>query len=106
MRDEELRLEQLHLNEENEQKAKPSGNQSNLKFRKPTTAPAKASLTSNIQIVQPMQLDTNSSSITIPTVRTNHTTKLRSIAAHNLRNNYSNTATNTSSNAGSSAGKF
>lgn len=103
LRDEQLRLEQLHLKEEKEQKAKPSGNRSNLKYRKstiPSSSSAKTSSASNIQIVQPMQLDSNSSPTTIPMVRTNNTTKLRSIAAHNIRNNYTNTTTTTSTSTG------
>ncbi|XP_065371350.1 spastin isoform X1 [Calliphora vicina] len=99
LRDEQLRLEQLHLKEEKEQKAKPSGNRSNLKYRKstiPSSSSAKTPSASNIQIVQPMQLDSNSSPTTIPMVRTNNTTKLRSIAAHNIRNNYTNTTATSS----------
>ncbi|XP_023305327.2 spastin isoform X1 [Lucilia cuprina] len=105
LRDEQLRLEQLHLKEENEQKAKPNANRPNLKYRK-TATPTSTAKSSNIQIVQPMQLDSNSSSspTTIPMVRTNNTTKLRSIAAHNLRNNNNpNTTTTSSTSTGSSA---
>lgn len=100
LRDEQLRLDQLHLQE---QKPKSNGNRSNLKNRKST--PSSAKNASNIQIVQPMQIEANSSPTTVPMVRTNNTTKLRSIAAHNIRYNNTNTTT-TSTSTGSSAGKF
>ncbi|XP_058975934.1 spastin isoform X3 [Musca domestica] len=114
LRDEQLRMEALHLREEQQNKKQDNTrNRSNLKHRKtttPSTTSKAAAATKNVQVVQPMQMEYNSSnnnnsggsagaSCSIPMVRINNTTKLRSIAAHNIRNNYN--SNNASSNAGS-----
>lgn len=96
-------MEKLQLKDAKEQKTKPTGNRANLKYRKSAKTSTEKTA-SNIQIVQPMQLESNSSPTTIPMVRTNNTTKLRSLAAHNIRNN--NTTTTSSTSTGSAAGKF
>lgn len=107
LRDEQIRLEALHLEEAKEKKTEANPNRSNLKCRKNTSGSSSISKrsTTNVQIVQPMQMDnnySNTSSHSVPlVVRSNNTTKLRSIAAHNIRNNISNATTSTS--AGSSA---
>lgn len=104
-------MEKLQLKDAKEQKTKPTVvNRTNLKYRKSTSSTSPKSMektASNIQIVQPMQLESNSSPTTIPMVRTNNTTKLRSLAAHNIRNNNTNSTTTTSSaSTGSATGKF
>lgn len=107
MRDEQLRLEALHLKEEKEKKEVPIRTRTNIKYRKTATTSHMPSTTSkvspkSIQVVQPMQMENNNNNNNhnAPKVRANNTTKLRSIAAHNIKNNNSN---NTSSSTGLSA---
>ncbi|XP_075156979.1 spastin isoform X1 [Haematobia irritans] len=107
LRDEQLRMEALNLKDEEEKKLQDVRKRSNTKLKNsngassPTTSKASPK---NIQIVQPMQMENNvgNNNTPIPLVRTNNTTKLRSIAAHNIRYNSTNT-NNTSSSTGSSA---
>ncbi|XP_059218130.1 spastin isoform X3 [Stomoxys calcitrans] len=110
LRDEQLRMEALHLKEAEEDKNKQTEalrNRSNVKYRKSntsTTSPTTSKqLAKNIQVVQPMQMENNNSNSggNIPLVRTNNTTKLRSIAAHNIR--YNSSSNNTSTSTGSPA---
>lgn len=99
MRDEELRLEKLQLNEkiaDEDIKVNRNRSDTNLKHRKITSSNKSNINNSNIQIVQPMQMGstntTNSGNLSTlkpvsPLWRTNNTTKLRSIAASNQRSN-------------------